>query len=77
MTADPWEWWPEAGWDDMLSTADIAEVLGVTRQRVYQLAARGDFPEPRIQTRRKHARNLWLRADVIAWAEANGREVTR
>lgn len=57
---------------DLAGNAEIAEMFGVSRQRVSQLTARQGFPEPvAILAMGK----IWQRADVIAWAEATGREL--
>ena len=46
-------------------TAEAAAWLGVSRQRVLQLAARDDFPEPlAVLTMGK----VWRAGDVRAWA---------
>lgn len=48
-------------------------MLGVSRQRAYQLTARDDFPAPTVVL---NAGPVWVTADVMAWAEAKGRPVT-
>lgn len=48
----------EAG---MVRIADMPRILGVTKQRCHQLAARADFPRP-LQT--VPGRRLWRRSDV-------------
>ena len=59
---------------ELVSNADIAEMLGVTRQRAAQLAARDDFP-PAVQSIK--AGPLRVRSQVETWAKswarANGR----
>jgi predicted DNA-binding transcriptional regulator AlpA len=45
--------------------AGIAEYLGVTRQRVYQLAPEPDFPTPVDETPSRE----WDPAEIEAWAE--------
>jgi predicted DNA-binding transcriptional regulator AlpA len=47
---------------------DIAEFLGVSTQRVDQLALAGRFPAPSGLSGRTR---LWERSDVQAWAEGN------
>jgi predicted DNA-binding transcriptional regulator AlpA len=47
---------------------DIAEFLGVSTQRVDQLALAGRFPAPSGLSGRTR---LWERSDVEAWAERN------
>jgi predicted DNA-binding transcriptional regulator AlpA len=55
---------------DVLDPAEIAELLGVSRQRVHQLRREhDDFPEPVIERTRAI---FWLRKDVEAWAEDHG-----
>ena len=49
---------------------EIAALLGVTRQRAWQLTRTADFPEP---VYRLHAGHFWLLADVERWAKAKGR----
>ena len=53
----------EAG---MVRLADMPPILGVTRQRCLQLAARADFPRP-LETVR--GRRLWRRSDIERWRE--------
>ncbi len=50
--------------------AEIAAMLGVSRQRVQQLARSGDFPEPYDVLA---GGRVWLRSDVEAWARTHGR----
>lgn len=54
----------------LVGVAEIAEMLGVTRQRVHQIAAEPDFPEP---VARLTAGLIWRRSDVHRWAVNNGR----
>jgi len=46
--------------DDLFSAIDLAAVLGVSRQRVYQWAQKPDFP-PQIR------RGRWSATQVIKW----------
>ena len=55
----------------LAGTAEIAAMLGVSRQRVQQLTARADFPEPYDVL--AAGRRIWQRADVEAWASTHGR----
>lgn len=55
---------------DLMSTVEIAELLGVTRQRVDQLSRTDQFPEPAAELA---VGRVWARADVVAWAEKTGR----
>lgn len=51
---------------ELMGPAEIARLLGVSRQRVTQLAAEPDFPTP---TANLAMGKVWLSADVRAWAE--------
>lgn len=55
---------------DLVGTAEIADMLGVTNQRVHQLSETDDFPEPVAVLA---AGRIWKRADVEAWARREGR----
>ncbi len=51
---------------DLVDIRDIADMLGVIRQRADQITRRADFPEPAI----RHARyRLWERSAVEAWLD--------
>ena len=52
----------------MWKVTAIAEFLGVSTQRVDQLALAGRFPAPSGLSGRTR---LWERSDVEAWAERN------
>lgn len=57
----------------MVGAAEIARLLGgLSRQRVSQLTAREDFPEPLA---RLQMGSVWLYKDVVRWAQRNGRTV--
>lgn len=56
--------------DDLMGVTEIALLLGVTRQRVQQLAKTEGFPEP---TARLVGAIIWLREDVEQWAREAGR----
>jgi prophage regulatory protein len=58
--------------EDMVGTAEIAAMLGVTVGRVWQLRQRPDFPEPAVRLRGAF---VWRTADVVRWAEERGREI--
>ena len=51
---------------------EIGQMLGVSRQRVVQLAARDDFPDPAATLRMG---TVWRTDDIRAWAESKGRTV--
>jgi predicted DNA-binding transcriptional regulator AlpA len=54
----------------LMGVAEIADLLGVTRQRVTQLAKVNGFPQP---TLRLAAGPVWESADVERWAREAGR----
>lgn len=60
--------------DQLVSGADVARRLGVSRERVRQLAERDDFPEPLGKI---GPAIVWRWADVEQWAAATGRELAR
>lgn len=53
-----------------VGAAEIAEMLGVSRQRVSQLTADSDFPAPWLSLRMG---KIWLASDVRDWAARTGR----
>lgn len=53
--------------DQWVGSAEIAAMFGVSRQRVYQLTSRPDFPAPMVRLK---AGAVWVTADVLAWAAA-------
>ncbi|MDE0778276.1 MAG: DNA-binding protein [Nocardioides sp.] len=55
---------------DLMGVTEIAELLGLTRQRVHQLRQSEDFPRPVADI---SAGSIWERADVEAWARESGR----
>lgn len=59
---------------DLLGTSEVAEVLGVARQRVGQLLdTRADFPAP---IARPSAGPVWTRSSVEAFLEGWSRKIT-
>lgn len=56
--------------EDLVTGAEAARRLGVSRQRLQQLAARDDFPEPLGVLGRA---NVWRSSDVAKWAARQGR----
>jgi hypothetical protein len=57
----------------LVGVAEIAQMLGVSRQRVNAIVKRhDDFPAPQAEL---SAGRIWLKADVIAWAQAHDRQV--
>ena len=55
-----------------MAAAEVAAMLGVSRQRVTQLTAKPDFPAP-VTT--LSVGKIWSYDDVRLWAEATGRTV--
>jgi predicted DNA-binding transcriptional regulator AlpA len=51
--------------DNLVSRAEIAEMLGVTGQTVHRYSGRPDFPKPVGQLA---AGRVWRRKDVEKWA---------
>ncbi len=51
----------------LLGAAEIAERMGLSRQRVQQLAERDDFPEPYQELRMGR---VWLEHDIEMWIMA-------
>lgn len=56
---------------DLVGVAEIAELLGVTRQYVHKLIRQSDEFPPPVAT--LSAGLIWMREDVAAWAEQNRR----
>src|SRR5215207_5014425 len=54
----------------LMGSSEIATLLGVSRQRVHQLAQREDFPVP---VARLAAGPIWESADIERWARESGR----
>ena len=57
----------------IVGTAEIAEMLSLTRQRVGQMAREGELPKPLGVVQ---AGAIWKRSAVETWARANGRDLT-
>lgn len=60
--------------DQLVGAAEIADLLGVSRQRVTQLTSRGDFPRP-VATLAMG--KIWRRDDVEEWIEARDKRLGR
>ena len=58
--------------DKLVGVAEMALMLGVTRQRVQQLTQRPDFPAP---AHRLIMGNAWRLTDFTDWAKAHGRKL--
>jgi prophage regulatory protein len=56
--------------EDLMGIHEIAEQLGVSRQRVDELSRRADFPLP---VQRLRSGRIWRRKDVESWARDTGR----
>lgn len=48
--------------EDILGTSEVAEVLGVSKQRIHSLRQMAEFPEPFVQLA---STPLWDRTEVI------------
>lgn len=56
---------------DLVGVSEIAEMLGVSRQRVDKISrSDSSFPKPVAEIR---AGRIWLQADVRTWASKAGR----
>lgn len=61
--------------EDLVGTAEIAQMLGVVRQYVHRLSQEDPtFPQPVAELA---AGRVWKRDDVEKWATATGREVAQ
>jgi predicted DNA-binding transcriptional regulator AlpA len=56
--------------DEVMGLTEVAEYLGITRQRVHQLARSETFPKPIAHLR---AGLIWRTVDIELWAEETGR----
>ena len=55
----------------LMGVAEIAKLLGVSRQRVNAIVAtHPDFPDPEVELA---AGRIWKREDVECWARKTGR----
>lgn len=59
---------------ELLAATDVAELLGVSRQRVHQLSERPDFPAPYV---RLGSGPVWTRPTIEAFDEAWSRKPGR
>lgn len=57
----------------LMATAEIRARLGVTRQRVYQLTCRSDWPAPYDVL---EAGKIWRQEDVEAWIDRHRPSLT-
>lgn len=59
----------------LVGVAEIAEMFGVTRQRVNAIVKTSeDFPAPEAEL---SAGRIWLRSAIVAWADAHGRSIAK
>ncbi|MBM7518248.1 helix-turn-helix transcriptional regulator [Nocardioides nitrophenolicus] len=56
--------------EDLMGQAEIAALLGVTKQRAQQLYKAGKLPEPLGVVAMGP---VWLKADIEKWARETGR----
>ena len=57
----------------LVGVAEIAEMLGVSRQRVNAIVkSQESFPKPEAEL---SAGRIWLRSEVLTWAKSQGRQV--
>lgn len=54
----------------LVGVAEIAEMLGVTRQRVHQLTKLDDFPAPEAVL---SAGTIWKRTAIEKWMKTKGK----
>ena len=60
---------------DLVGAAEIAQMMGVARQRVHELArVHVDFPEPVVEL---SAGRIWQKADIEAWMATRERPERR
>ncbi|QAY71795.1 DNA-binding protein [Xylanimonas protaetiae] len=55
-----------------MGSAEVTALLGVSKQRTYQLTGRPDFPAPVAELKMG---KVWRTADVMQWAIEAGRAV--
>ena len=55
---------------DLVSRVEIADLLGVSQQRVHQLMQREDFPAPLVELA---IGQIWRRSTIERWAKQTGR----
>lgn len=55
---------------DLVAAGDIVEMLGISKQRVDQLARAGKMPEPVAVV---SSGRVWLRDEIEQWAKETGR----
>jgi predicted DNA-binding transcriptional regulator AlpA len=60
--------------DDLVTGAEAARRLGVSRERLRQLSIREDFPSPLGTLGRA---NVWRDTEIAEWAAAHERDYTQ
>lgn len=71
VTRQPYCHHVEPTGQELMGVSEIAEYLGVSRQRVDALArTKADFPAPAASLQ---AGRVWRRQEVEAWAKSSGR----
>ena len=55
---------------DLVAAGDIAEMIGISLQRIDQLARAGKMPEPVAIV---SSGRVWLRSEIEQWARETGR----
>lgn len=58
--------------EELAGAAEVAEMLGISRQAVHKLSKGADFPEP---VARLKAGAIWERDVIATWAGERGRVV--
>jgi predicted DNA-binding transcriptional regulator AlpA len=56
--------------DELLSLVGVAEELGLSKQRIFQLKAAHNFPTP-FSILGGHV-SIWLRGDIVNWQQRRG-----
>ena len=62
---------------DLVGAAEIAAMLGVTKQRVNQMATDRADAFSKIPVAKLKAGRIWRRDDIKAWARRNRRKLRR
>jgi predicted DNA-binding transcriptional regulator AlpA len=59
---------------DLVGTSDIAQILGVSRQRANELTKRDGFPTPLATVNTRI--NVWSRQAVLEWVDGHRYGIT-
>jgi predicted DNA-binding transcriptional regulator AlpA len=54
--------------ENICGTAEVAEILGIAKQRIHALRKNPEFPQPIIKIA---ATPIWNRLDIAKWATRN------